>query len=157
VYLGPANVPLRIEQSLLLIDHVPIVVDENDREFNNSVVMRRRQPGGLDDDHSIVAHMHPLATAKSPLGSSRSRLAGISTFSANCLRETRRLYRSSRDGSSAWPASLLLEEEIAAYQLKSPFDALQMDAQGALIRDRWAILDLNQWPLPCQGSALPLS
>jgi len=21
----------------------------------------------------------------------------------------------------------------------------------------WAILGLNQWPLPCQGSALPLS
>jgi hypothetical protein len=21
----------------------------------------------------------------------------------------------------------------------------------------WAVLGLNQWPLPCQGSALPLS
>jgi site-specific DNA recombinase len=36
------------------------------------------------------------------------------------------------------------EQEIQEYQLKSPFDSLQMDGQGALIRDRWAILDLNQ-------------
>jgi site-specific DNA recombinase len=35
-------------------------------------------------------------------------------------------------------------QEIQDYQLKSPYDSLQMDAQGALIRDRWAILDLNQ-------------
>jgi|HubBroStandDraft_1064217.scaffolds.fasta_scaffold03203_5 hypothetical protein len=26
-----------------------------------------------------------------------------------------------------------------------------------LLKLRWALLGLNQWPLPCQGSALPLS
>jgi hypothetical protein len=33
---------------------------------------------------------------------------------------------------------------MAEYQLKSPFDVLQLDAQGALIHEEWAILDLNQ-------------
>ena len=51
----------------------------------------------------------------------------------------------------------LRDQEIADYQLKSPFDVLQMDAQGALIREKWALQDLNLWPLPRQGSALPLS
>src|ERR1700760_4373234 len=28
---------------------------------------------------------------------------------------------------------------------------------GRRPKNEWAILGLNQWPLPCQGSALPLS
>ena len=38
----------------------------------------------------------------------------------------------------------LRDQEIVDYQLKSPFDVLQMDANGALIHEKWAILDLNQ-------------
>jgi hypothetical protein len=38
----------------------------------------------------------------------------------------------------------LRDQEIADYQLKSPFEALVKDAQGALILEKWAILDLNQ-------------
>jgi hypothetical protein len=38
----------------------------------------------------------------------------------------------------------LRNQEIVDYPLKSPFDVLQMDAQGALFHDKWAILDLNQ-------------
>ena len=38
----------------------------------------------------------------------------------------------------------LRDQEIADYQLKNPFEVLQMDREGALIHDRWAILDLNQ-------------
>ncbi len=42
---------------------------------------------------------------------------------------------------------------IADYPLTlGPGDAAQSDRLCW-----WAILGLNQWPLPCQGSALPLS
>jgi site-specific DNA recombinase len=34
-------------------------------------------------------------------------------------------------------------QEIQEYQLKSPFEVLELDDQGALIHDRWGILDLN--------------
>jgi hypothetical protein len=36
------------------------------------------------------------------------------------------------------------DQEIAEYQLKSPFNLLQMDSSGALMSEKWAILDLNQ-------------
>ncbi len=52
---------------------------------------------------------------------------------------------------------VLWNQEIADYQLKSPFDVLEMDDKGALRTPRWALQDLNLWPLPRQGSALPLS
>jgi hypothetical protein len=42
---------------------------------------------------------------------------------------------------------------IADYLLTLGLDAA--DQPGCLCW--WAILGLNQWPLPCQGSALPLS
>ncbi len=51
----------------------------------------------------------------------------------------------------------LRNREITDYQLKSPFDVLEMDDKGALRTPRWALQDLNLWPLPRQGSALPLS
>jgi hypothetical protein len=38
----------------------------------------------------------------------------------------------------------LRDQETADYQLKSPFEVLQLDSEGALIHERWAILDLNQ-------------
>ena len=36
------------------------------------------------------------------------------------------------------------DQEIVGYQLKSPFNLMQMDSQGALRTEKWAILDLNQ-------------
>ena len=38
----------------------------------------------------------------------------------------------------------LRDREIADYQLKSPFEVLVKDSEGALIHEKWAILDLNQ-------------
>jgi DNA invertase Pin-like site-specific DNA recombinase len=38
----------------------------------------------------------------------------------------------------------LRNQEIVDYQLKKPFDMLQIDSNGALIHEKWAILDLNQ-------------
>jgi hypothetical protein len=32
------------------------------------------------------------------------------------------------------------DQEIAEYQLKSPFNLLQMDSNGALISEKWALL-----------------
>jgi hypothetical protein len=46
---------------------------------------------------------------------------------------------------------------ITSYQWKSPFDVLEVDSEGALLCEWWALEDLNLWPLPRQGSALPLS
>jgi site-specific DNA recombinase len=36
------------------------------------------------------------------------------------------------------------DQEIVDYQLKSPFNLMQMDSNGALVTEKWAILDLNQ-------------
>lgn len=38
------------------------------------------------------------------------------------------------------------DQEIAEYQLKSPFNLLQMDSNGALMSEKWGLLDLNNWP-----------
>lgn len=46
---------------------------------------------------------------------------------------------------------------IASYQYKDPFGVLEMDSSGAFCRSWWAMKDLNLRPLPCEGSALPLS
>ncbi len=46
---------------------------------------------------------------------------------------------------------------IGSYQWKGPLGFLERSPEGALIHRWWALLDLNQRPLPCQGSALPLS
>ena len=41
---------------------------------------------------------------------------------------------------------------------RSVIDLLERSFEsGSISRSWWAILGLNQWPLPCQGSALPLS
>ena len=52
---------------------------------------------------------------------------------------------------------LLKDGDIVSYQWKDPFGVLEMDSSGALSQSWWAMLDLNQRPLPCEGSALPLS
>jgi hypothetical protein len=38
------------------------------------------------------------------------------------------------------------DQEIAEYQLKSPFNLLQMDSNGALISEKWALPDLTKRP-----------
>jgi hypothetical protein len=45
----------------------------------------------------------------------------------------------------------------ASYQWKGPFELLEMESSGAFLHSWWAMQDLNLRPLPCQGSALPLS
>jgi hypothetical protein len=49
------------------------------------------------------------------------------------------------------------EGRIASYQWKGPFELLEMEPSGAFKYKWWAMQDLNLRPLPCQGSALPLS
>ena len=46
---------------------------------------------------------------------------------------------------------------IASYQWKDPFGFLEMEPSGAFCHPWWAMKDLNLRPLPCEGSALPLS
>ena len=38
------------------------------------------------------------------------------------------------------------DQEIVEYQLKSPFNLLQMDSNGALLTEKWGLLDLNNYP-----------
>ena len=45
----------------------------------------------------------------------------------------------------------------APCKLKRPFEYLRRDPEGAFRFQWWAMQDLNLRPLPCQGSALPLS
>jgi site-specific DNA recombinase len=47
--------------------------------------------------------------------------------------------------------------EIVSYQWKRPLEVLELDSEGALQSTWWAMQDLNLRPLPCEGSALPLS
>ena len=51
----------------------------------------------------------------------------------------------------------VIDGHIGSYQWKGPFGFLERSADGALIHEWWAMQDLNLRPLPCQGSALPLS
>lgn len=65
---------------------------------------------------------------------------------------------SRREVASALLCNLAVQDgHIASYQYKDPFGVLEMDSSGAFLHPWWAMKDLNLRPLPCEGSALPLS
>jgi site-specific DNA recombinase len=76
------------------------------------------------------------------------RTARIETVLQTAGSARTRFLEASTEGRRELLSTVLLNatlhrQEIQDFQLKSPYDALQMDADGALIRDRWGILDLN--------------
>lgn len=100
-----------------------------------------------------LAELTETPQSASALVMERARLAGGARlrFAGGTDEEKREVV------SSVLCNLTVADGRIASYQYKRPFGVLERDPSGAFLHTWWAMQDLNLRPLPCQGSALPLS